>query len=168
MLCGLISYSQNNFGSLHSNYMPTNSVFVNPSSMLDAKVWLDINFVGAGSYVNNDLVYLDGQNWLGIARDGRRGTLNISEDDIQYNQSRNKYHVYNRNFVHALAAVWSQGDFAAGLSTGVRSYTDVRGVPNYVAQFIENGVVDYVVQHDVNYQMERLRVASSQFGEIKG
>ncbi|MCR9171649.1 MAG: DUF5723 family protein [bacterium] len=163
-----MGYAQNNFGSLHSNYMPTNSVFVNPSSILDAKVWLDINVVGAGSYVNNDLVYLEDQNWMGLARDARRGTLNIDENDLQYNQSRNKYHAYNRNFVHTLAAVWSQGDFAAGLSTGVRSYTDVRGVPDYVAQFIENGVADYVVQHDVNYQMERLRVASSQFGEIKG
>ncbi len=168
LLCGLIGYSQNNFGSLQSNYMPTNSVFINPSSMLDAKVWLDINIVGAGSYVNNDLVYLQKQSWLGIARDARRGTVNISEDDIQFNQSRNKYHAYNRNFVHTLAAVWSQGDFAAGLSTGVRSYTDVRGVPDYVAQFIENGVADYVVQHDIRYQMERLRIASSQFGEIKG
>jgi len=118
--------------------------------------------------VNNDLIYLQDQSWMGIARDGRRGTLNLTDDDLQFNQSRNKYHAYNRNFVHALAAVWSQGDFAAGLSTGVRSYTDARGVPDYVAQFIENGVADYVVQHDINYQLQKARVASSQFGEVKG
>ena len=136
--------------------------------MLDAKVWLDINIVGAGSYVNNDLIYLEDQNWLGIARDARRGTIDIRDEDILFNQSRNKYHAYNRNFVHGLAVVWSQGDHAAGLSTTVRSYTDVRGIPDYVAQFIENGVPDYVVQHDINYQLERARVATSQFGEIKG
>ena len=148
--------------------MPTNSVFINPSSILDAKVWLDINVTGIGSYVNNNLVYLEDQNWFGIARDARSGTVDITEDDIQYNQSRNKYHAYNRNFVHALAAVWSQGDFAAGLSTGVRSYTDVRGIPDYVARFIENGVADYVVQHDIDYELQRARVTSSQFGEVKG
>ncbi|GAB5423880.1 MAG: hypothetical protein Crog4KO_10270 [Crocinitomicaceae bacterium] len=168
VLCGLIGHSQNNFGSLHSNFTPTNSVFVNPSSILDAKVWLDINVVGAGSYVNNNLIYLEDQNWFGIARDARRGTIDISEDDLQFNQSRRKYHAYNRNFVHALAGVWSQGDFAAGLSTGVRSYTDARGIPDYVAQFIENGVSDYTVQHDIRYELQRARVATSQFGEIKG
>ena len=167
-MCGFVGYAQNNFGSLQSNYMPTNSVFINPSSILDAKVWLDINIVGAGSYVNNDLVYLQDQSWLGIARDARRGTINIDEDDIQYNQTRRKYHAYNRNFVHALSGVWSQGDFAAGLSTGVRSYTDVRGIPDYVARFIENGVANYTLQHDIDYELQRARITSSNFGEIKG
>lgn len=168
LLCGLIAYSQNNFGSLHSNYMPTNSVYINPSSILDAKVWLDINVVGAGAYVNNDLIYLQDQRWFDVARDARRGTTSLTEDDIQYDQSRNRYHAYNRNFVHGLAAVWSQGDHAAGLSTTFRSFTDARGIPDYVAQFIENGVADYTVQHDIRYELQRARAATTQFGEVRG
>lgn len=160
--------AQNNFGSLQSNYTPTNSLYLNPSSILDAKVWLDINLIGAGSYVNNNLVYLHDQNWIGLAKDARRGQTDLTEDDVEFDQGRNKYHAYNRNFVHGLSAVWSQGDHAAGLSTTVRSYTDARGIPDYVAQFIENGVPDYTAQHDIQYQLEKLRMATMQFGEIKG
>ncbi len=60
---------QNAFGTLHSNFTPTNSVYINPSSTLDAKVWLDINIVGAGSYANNSLVYLQDQSWFSLLRD---------------------------------------------------------------------------------------------------
>ena len=38
-------YVQENYGSLHSNYMPSNSVLVNPSSMLDAKTRLEIKSI---------------------------------------------------------------------------------------------------------------------------
>ncbi len=172
LFCGLLwiafsSGAQNNFGSLHSNYTPTNSLYINPSSILDAKVWLDINLIGAGSYVNNNLVYLEDQCWFDVSRDAIRGEVNLTEDDVKYDQGRNKYHAYNRNFVHGLSGVWSQGDHGIGLSTTFRSFTDVRGVPDYIAQFIENGVADYTVQHDVQYELEKLRMASSQFGEIK-
>lgn len=159
--------AQNNFGSLQSNYTPTNSLYINPTSILDAKVWLDINIAGAGAYVNNNLVYLKDQRWFDVARDGRRGQVNLTEDDVEFDQGRNKYHAYNRNFVQGPSVVWSQGDHAAGLSTGFRSYTDVRGVPDYVAYFIEYGVPDYTAQHDIQYDLKKLRMASSQFGEIK-
>lgn len=168
-------FGQNAFGTLHGNYTPTNSVYVNPSSMLDSKVWLDINIVGAGSYVNNNLVYLEDQSWLGLMRNinkVRKGELSEdrlpSEDDIFYNQGRRNYHLYNRNFVAGPSGVWSQGDHAAGLAFGVRSYTSVRKVPSFVGQFIENGVTQFTPQHDIDYSVENLRVASLQFGEIKG
>ena len=103
-------FGQNAFGTLHGNYTPTNSVYVNPSSMLDAKVWLDINIVGAGAYVNNNLVYLEDQSWFRLMRDlnqVRKGELSEdelpNENDIGFNQGRQNYHVYNRNFVTGLS-----------------------------------------------------------------
>lgn len=160
--------AQNNFGSLHSNYTPTNSLYINPSSILDAKVWLDINLAGAGSYTNNNLVYLKDQRWLDVTKDGINGDLNLNDDDIGYNQGKNKYHAYNRNFVTGPSAVWSQGDFGAGLSTGGRSYTAARTLPEYAGNFIENGVQSYYVQHDIDYALKNFKLASIHFGEIKG
>jgi hypothetical protein len=143
--------------------------------MLDAKVWLDINIVGAGSYVNNNLVYLEDQSWLGLIRDlnkVRKGELTEdqlpSEEDIGYDQGHKNYHLYNRNFVTGPSGVWSQGGHAVGLAFGVRSYTSVRKIPSYVGQYIENGVAQFTQQHDIDYSIENLRVASLQFGEIKG
>lgn len=173
--CSFSASGQLAFGTLHSNYLPTNSVYLNPSSMLDAKVWLDINIVGAGTYVNNNFVYLNDHSWGGVMRDlnkFRKGELSEdrlpSEEDIGYNQGKRNYHLYNRNFVAGPSGVWSQGDHAAGLAFGVRSYTAVRRVPTYMGQFIENGVSQYTPQHNIDYSLQNMRVASLQFGEIKG
>lgn len=135
--------------------------------MLDAKVWLDVNIIGFGSYVNNDLVYLKNHSGISAVQSATRGTSTITDDDIGYNQSRKKYHAYNRNFVAAPSVVWSQGDHAVGLSLGARSYTAIRKVPDYMAQFIENGVPDYTNQHDIDYQANKIRMASLHFAEIK-
>lgn len=161
------AYAQNTFGALHSNYTPTNSLYINPSSILDARVWLDINIVGAGTYLNNDLAYLRDHSLVSVVNEGIHGTSSVTEDDIGYNQSRKRYHAYNRNFVAAPSAVWSQGDHAAGISLGGRSYTGVRRVPDYAARFIENGVPEYTAQHDINYTAKDVRLSSAHFAELK-
>lgn len=159
---------QNNFGSLHSNYTPTNSVYINPSSILDANVWLDINLAGVGSYTNNNLVYLNNRRWFDVTRDAINEELVIDEDEIGYKQGRSRYHAYNKTFVTGPSAVWSQGNFAAGIATSGRSYTAVRTLPEYAGNFIENGVQSYYEQHDIDYSINNLKVAAIAFAEIKG
>ncbi len=159
--------AQNSFGALHSNYTPTNSLYINPSSILDTKVWLDINIVGAGVYVNNDLVSLRHHSLASVVNEAIHQTSTITEDDLDYDHTRKRYHAYNRNFVAGPSAVWSQGDHAAAISTGGRSYTAVRRVPDYAARFIENGVPEYTEQHDINYTAKDVRLASLNFAELK-
>ncbi|HLP54647.1 MAG TPA: DUF5723 family protein [Fluviicola sp.] len=159
-----VLFAQEQYGAAFSNYTPTNSVFLNPSSMLDAKTWLDIHIVGAGTYANNNFVSLNGTNWVRVARTEGEG---IDEDDIQYHQNKRKYHAYNRAFAQVLSAVWSQGDHAAGLFFNVRSYTSARGIPDYAAQFIENGVPEYTPQHNIDYSLKNVYVSSVNYGEIQ-
>jgi hypothetical protein len=154
--------AQENYGSLSSNYTPTNSVFINPSSMLDSKTWLDINLVGVGVFGMNNLASLDHTNYGRIIR------TQTFPEDVEYHQGKKKYHAYNRNFVQGPAAVWSQGDHAAGLSFGGRSFTDARGITDYMGRFIEFGVQAYDPQHNINYSLEKVRVNTINFGEIKG
>ena len=156
--------AQEQYGAAFSNYTPTNSVFMNPSSMLDAKTWLDIHIVGAGTYANNNLVSVKDNNLTRIIR--TQGE-NVTDDDLEYHQNKNKYHAYNRTFVSVLSGVWSQGDHAAGLFFNARSFTAVRGVPDFAAKFIENGVPPYTVQHNIDYSIEKVRAASVSFGEIQ-
>lgn len=156
--------AQEQYGAAFSNYTPTNSVFMNPSSMLDAKTWLDIHIVGAGTYANNNLVSLNDNNWTRVIRTQGEG---IDEDDIEYHQGKRKYHAYNRTFAQVLSAVWSQGDHAAGLFFNVRSYTGVRGVPDYAARFIEFGIPPYTEQHNIDYSLKKVRASSINYGEIQ-
>lgn len=160
----LILTAQENFGAAFSNYTPTNSVFLNPSSISDAKTWLDIHIVGAGAYGMNNLAYINNDNYLHILR--TRGE-ELRQSDLLYNHSRNKYHAYSNAFARVLSGVWCQGDHAAGLFFNVRSIAAVRGIPDYAARFIQYGVPPYTQQHQIDYDLKKVRAAAIGFGEIQ-
>jgi len=167
ILTGRNCCAQNSFGALHSNYTPTNSLYINPSSILDSKVWLDVNILGVGTFLMNDLVYIKNKRLSTEIKHGIQETSTFSDDDIAYNQSRKKYHAYNKTFVAGPSAVWSQGNHAVGLSSGIRSYTAARRIPDYIAEFIENGIPDYTVQHDIDYSLKNFSTTSISFAEVK-
>ena len=127
--------AQDSFGALHSNYTPTNSVHINPSSMLDAKTWIDIHIVGAGSYTNNDFLSAKSTTLLRLnkARD-------IDVNDLDFRSNKRFYHIYNRSFVQVFSGVISQGDHAFGLSFGAYSFFDVRRINDTLAQILENQI----------------------------
>ena len=129
--------------------------------MLDAKTWLDIHVIGAGAYVNNDLVH--GNNTTII----RLASGNFSEDQLQYKAGRNRYDAYNRNFVQVLSGVWSQGDHGVGLSFGAYSYTDARRINEPMARFIENGISTFTEQHLTDLELKRFRANALAYGEAK-
>lgn len=156
--------AQEQFGAAFSNYTPTNSVFMNPSSMLDAKTWLDIHIVGAGTYANNNFASVRDNNLIRIIRTEGES---VEEEDVAYRYNRNKYHAYNYTFARVLSGVWSQGDHAAGLFFSARSFSAVRGIPEFAGRFIENGVPPYTEQHNIDYQIEKVRASSVAFGEIQ-
>jgi hypothetical protein len=130
--------------------------------MLDAKTWLDIHILGAGAYVNNNLVSLENTSFLRLNQ-----TRAIAEEDILYASDRGKYHAYNRDFVQVLSAVWSQGNHAAGLSFGGYTYVDARRIDEPIARFIENGITTYTEQHLTEYSLKRLRANILAYAEGK-
>lgn len=157
-------FSQEQFGLLHSNYLPSITTLYNPSTVLDSKTWLDIHIVGIGSYLNNNFVSLKNNSFYSIYKtDGS----NISEDDLDYNSNRRNIQAYNRTFVNVLSATWSQGDFGAGLFFNARSFTHARGIPEFVGNFIENGVPNYTEQHNIDYKLKNVYASSIAFGEVQ-
>ncbi len=137
--------------------------------MLDAKTWIDIDLLGVGTYLNNDFIYLRNSSVTSIlkSRKTNGGTPLVSEDDIIYNQTRNRYHAYSRTFANALIGVWSQGDHAIGIHFGGRAYVDARRLDGTFAQFIENGVTLYTPQHLTDYASKKLRVNVLTYGQAQ-
>ncbi|MFK8039077.1 MAG: DUF5723 family protein [Crocinitomicaceae bacterium] len=159
--CNLLN-AQEKFGAVHSNYSPTNSVHLNPSSMLDAKTWLDIHVVGLGTYLNNNFAAVQNRSIIDLI-----GAGGINTDQMGYNVTRNKYHAYSRTNISSLSAVLSQGDHAFGMSYNLFAYADIRKVDNSIAlplsQFFQNqNVTDFT---DLN--IEKLRANVTSYGEAK-
>lgn len=151
--------SQENYSSLSSNYMPTNSVLINPSSMLDAKTRLDINIVSLAGFVMNNLVYLDNISLNSYISEKQYE----APIDPQLNLNRRKYHVYNRLNIQGPSFVFSQGDHAFGLGLGVKSYSHLRNMP----QDLIRGVASFERPEDKSINASRISLASIVYGDAK-
>ena len=158
----VLTLGQDNFGAVHSNYSPTNSVHLNPSSMLDAKTWLDIHIVGFGSYVNNNFAAIENESWLNVSQQRQ-----IDINQFLFNTNRNNYHFYNRTNVGALSAVLSQGDHAFGLSFNSFAYADIRRVDNSLAEPLAQILRNQTPTVFTGFDIEKLRANASGYAETK-
>ncbi len=156
--------AQEQFGASPSNYTPSLSVFTNPSSMLDAKTWLDIHIVGAGSYAMNNLVYVDKSGVLPLIRERNQ---RFDENSVKFNTSRKNYKAYNRTFVNVLSGVWSQGDHAAGLFFNGRSFTMARGISGDLVTMIDGSLTGTEVPKNQPYDFSGMYLSSVNFAEIQ-
>jgi len=157
--------AQEQFGSSFSNYTPTQSVFMNPSSILDSKTWLDIHIVGAGAFAMNNMAYLKNSSVFSILNNVN--DTNYLANKLRYKRNRRVNSVYNRTFVNALSAVWSQGNHAAGLFFNMRSFTTVRGIPNETIDAIDGAIAGDKFEQNKDYSFRDLNMSSITFGEVQ-
>jgi len=161
-------YSQNSFGTISSNYAPTNSVNINPSSMANSKTYLDINIVGAGVYANNNLFLIPVNNWIGMLTGDQK--IDFKKDVFYDKQTLNlnrDVNLFVRGFVAGPGATWNKGDHAVGLAFNGRSYTAIQNMPAFIGGFLEKGFKGFTRQQGKLYDVNNMKFASINFAEIK-
>lgn len=139
--------------------MPTNSVLINPSSMLDAKTRLDINLFSLSAFAMNNIIYLENTSLRTYLNEKQYET----RPDFGINTNRRKHHVYNRLVFQGPGFVFSQGDHAFGLGLGVKSYTSLRNVPGEVI----TGLATLTVPEDNSLKVRNLSLMSMTYGDVK-
>ena len=160
-LCCLQSLSQDNLGIAGSNYSPVNTVLVNPSSIVDSKAFIDINFAGLGLYVHNDFVYLPKEDFSFFSLIKDPATVPMPA----FNSSRRRYYSFADVTIHGPSATFAVGNNSFGVYTGARSVTDVRGVSSTLTEMGLNGI--YHQQFDgVEQSVKNLRINSLAWAEF--
>jgi hypothetical protein len=115
--------AQEKLGITNSNYSSTNSIYLNPSSSVDSKTYMQLNLVGANVFFFNNIGYLP---WFSIWR------LKRHPGEIQFpkiDNSRFKKFLYANAGVDGPAFVMSKGKFGAGIFVRARSVADLKRVP---------------------------------------
>ncbi|MGD1844470.1 MAG: DUF5723 family protein [Salibacteraceae bacterium] len=160
LFCVLSVRAQENLGIANSNYAPTNSMLLNPASVVNSKTYLDINLVGASAYARNNLAYLPKSQFY-FPRD--IWSLNIPEPS--YNTSNNRIKGYLDAGIQGPSATLQWGKHAFGFYTGARSVTSVKRIPGYLARVVIDGAdpseTDYREYNDRN-----VRAKSMTWGEV--
>ncbi len=151
---------QDAIGAANSNYCPTNSVVINPSSMANSKTFLDINLVGVGAFVNNNVAFFGDNSILNTIRGNYK-------TELLADARKPVGHFYNRNFIAGPGGTWNKGDHSIGLAFNVRSHSSGIDIPPFVAPYIVNGVKFYTAQQNKDYSAQNIRIGSAHFAELK-
>lgn len=161
LLTQTISYSQNTFGSIQSNYSPTNGVILNPTNMINAKTYLDINIIGIGDYINNNLVFTPDNNIINLS------ITHNYPSTINFDPRKRKIQFFNKAFVTGPGATWNKGNHAIGLAFNGRSYTGIQNVPSYTGTIINSEINKTQKHYGKTYEANNLRISSINFSEIQ-
>lgn len=153
--------AQENIGIATSNYSPTSSVLLNPSSIADSKVFWEINITGISAFVDNNYVFLP-KNEFTIAGAIKNPELIPKPLDKFTSSIKNGYIDVA---VQGPSMVFTIGKHAFGINTQVRSVTDIRNVPYNLAKFSFEGF-KYLPQRGVEYNGSDVKINTLAWGEV--
>lgn len=163
-------HAQNMRGVAFGGYGGITSTLINPAMMSGSKVYLDINFIGANAFVQNNMYYFPpGYNtiWNLLTQPGYLindgGEFRYDRTYNYYNNLRNKY--FNTNeIIRGPSAMLQKGKHSFGLSTALRSVHTASHVPYQIPIVIYQGTFnDY---HFVNFNDYDYNFVSMSWGEI--
>ncbi len=159
-LPGLASGQSMN-GLIMSNYAGVNSIQVNPGAMLSSKNWLEIQLVGVGVFVQNNMLYQPGADYK-FSHFFQGGYEWPTHSEGFGTESRIFYTFDNKKpksaFVNVRVngpgamLVWGKHAFA--VTTAIRNVVSAHKIPYELANFIYLGL-NYRPQQKINYQDNR-------------
>ncbi len=140
-----------------SNYTPTSSVYLNPSSMSDAKTWLDINLVGVGAMAHNNYLYIPNSHLSSLLTSQ---TVTVRD---RFNSRNNQAAI--TSFVQGPGFALQIGDHAFGINTSIRSYTNANRIPSELSKLIYEDL-NYTTLQNQNYTVKNGTVDHMTWGEV--
>ena len=124
-------FAQDNLGIAGSTRSPINTVWNNPSTIVDSRAFIDFQLAGLNVFAKNDLVYLRG------------GQLSVAHFDTMTTVPLRKQNTPYTAFIDvqvggpSIAFAVKQHSFA--ISTSARVVADVRGIPSKAYEWAQNG-----------------------------
>lgn len=160
LLISLAGFSQERFGIASSNYAPTQSMFLNPASIVDSKAYRDIHIVGAGLFFDNDLVYMS-KNDFKLTRG--QSQFENAPMPLQ-KQGPHKRHGYADVLIQGPSFTAVFGRLSLGFHTAARTVVDFRGISQEMSNFMFEGL-SYMPQRDVVHREENMRASALSWAE---
>ncbi len=139
---------QEMLGLVFDNYSGISSASLNPALLTGTKVYLDMNIVGANTFVANDMYYISQENRtiqksLGVGDNlFNNNSINWAEAIHYYDNPREKYFVSDIK-LNGPSAMFQYGQHAFGLTTSFRSFHSGNRIPSMVpVTFYEGRILE--------------------------
>ena len=155
-LCFLTtSNAQENLGMRNDNYNPVNSQLLNPSNIVDAKPWLDINIVGASAYLRNNFAFYPNSTLLNFDQ---------YDTDPSYKMSLDKIKAFGDFEITGPSASIGIGRHSFSVFSNVRGVVNAKNIPGVLGKL--KGSEGLTLADTGTYNINNARVKSMVWGEI--
>jgi len=152
---------QEMLGTSLGNYSGINSIKLNPSAMHNSKTYLDIQFLGADVFFENNFLYQDKEDYKfshffesGYQWPTHKESYGTEERAFYRYDNNNLKNVYSSIRLDGPGAMLIWNDHAFGITTSVRNVISAHNLPYELANFIYLGL-NYRSQHNINYRDSR-------------
>jgi len=156
-------------GITQSNFAGSASARINPSSMLQSKLYFDFHVLTVGAFGQNNFAYIPHRDF------NLSPLIQNSEQLPVYPQTESNFLYYDNNKNksgsaitnnYGLGAFLQTGDHAFAFHTAVRSYNSLNQLP-YEIPVLGVQSLDYIPLQNIRFTNEdKLSVASLAWGEI--
>ncbi len=160
LIVSLFTNAQEKLGITNSNYSSTNSIFLNPVSSVDSKVYMQINLAGLNAYAFTNAAYLPKFNFLQL----RSGAI----PQPTTSTIRLKHFAYVNASVEGPAFVISKRNFGAGFFIRARSVVDVRRVPYQLINMLVSQTTDPAAPKQDNINLKNVKASNMTWLEYGG
>jgi hypothetical protein len=153
--------AQERLGIANSNYAGVNGVTLNPSSMLDSRIFIDLHLVGASIFFHNNYIYLPKDDFHFFQ--AVRGNEPIPYPlDVLNGRDNNAFIQLS---VSGPSAVVSLEKHSIGIHTAQRNYFAANNIPEAQSKFTLEGLT-YIPQHAQDYDGKRVSIKSMSWAEV--
>lgn len=133
IVSALLVKGQESFGMVQSNYSPTTTMLQNPSSIVDSEVMLDLHVFGMSTFLHSNSAYLPAKDFSFLKHVIVRDELPTAT----FVQGRENYSLFSNVDLQFLTATYQYKQHGFGISSRVRTFVDVRKVPEIFANAVD-------------------------------
>ena len=148
-------FAQENQGVVFDNYNPVNGQFINPSNIVDAKPWLDINIIGASAFVYNNMFYYPNT---------RLWNLDAFNEEPIFKENVNKVNGYLSGLALGPSASLVIERQSFSLYSAAREIGNIINAPSVLGEMASSTGID--ASDTGFYDVNNARIKSMGWGEI--
>lgn len=166
-------YSQMALGLVNGNYAGSRGAIINPSSMANSQLKLDINLLSVNAFVENNYLYFPSRESSIIKLFNGVYDFHFFPKPYGYGERRVYSYFQDKSdkniFVNARimgpSVMFSYKDNVFAIRTGFRVMSSTRRLPYDLANFSYYGL-DFTPQHNVDYERNNFDIAAMAWWEL--
>jgi hypothetical protein len=148
-----LSYAQEKLGIANSNYSSTNSIFLNPSSSVDSRTYIQVNLIGLNAYEMNNTAYLPKFNLWSTIRNNER-------TNFKANSLKLKKFVLFSALADGPAFVMSKRRYGLGFFVRARLVGEIKRVPYELANGLLGLTPDPTITYPYEVDLKNMRLSN--------